>query len=97
MATPPLPMDEAGKGTQLITAPLTNREFIMTTMETFLASALYAGLGIIIFIISFVLVDLLTPGKLWAEIIEKKNTAVATLAGAVAVGISLIIAAAIHG
>ena len=69
----------------------------MTTLTVFLNSLLYAGLGIVIFIVSFVLVDRLTPGALWNEIIEKKNMAVAILAGAVAIGLSTIIAAAIHG
>jgi uncharacterized membrane protein YjfL (UPF0719 family) len=69
----------------------------MLTLATFLATMLYAGLGIVIFILSFVLVDRLTPGELWKEIIERQNLAVAILAGAVAVGISTIIAAAVHG
>lgn len=69
----------------------------MLNLSVVLTSAIYAGLGIVIFILSFVLVDVLTPGKLWAEIIEKKNTAVAMLAGAVSIGLSIIIAAAIHG
>jgi len=69
----------------------------MLDLETFTASLGYSGLGIFIFIVAFVLVDLLTPGKLWQEIIEKKNNAVAILAGAVALSIGLIVAAAIHG
>ncbi len=69
----------------------------MLTLSVFLATLLYAGLGIVIFVGSFVLVDRLTPGELWREIIEHKNMAVALLAGAVAIGISNIIAAAIHG
>lgn len=69
----------------------------MLSIDTFLATMIYAGLGIIIFIVSFVLVDRLTPGELWREIIERKNLAVALLAGAVAIGISNIIAAAVHG
>ncbi len=69
----------------------------MLTLATFLATMVYAGLGIVIFIVSFVLVDKLTPGNLWREIIERKNLAVALLAGAVAIGISNIIAAAVHG
>lgn len=69
----------------------------MLTLSVFLATLLYAGLGIVIFVASFVLVDRLTPGELWREIIERKNMAVAILAGAVAIGISNIIAAAIHG
>jgi putative membrane protein len=68
-----------------------------TTLPLFLNSLIFAGLGIVIFIVSFVLVDKLTPGQLWQEIIDRKNTAVALLAGAVAIGISIIIAAAIHG
>ncbi|EJU09243.1 hypothetical protein LH128_29974 [Sphingomonas sp. LH128] len=69
----------------------------MLTLSVFLATLLYAALGIVIFVISFVLVDKLTPGELWREIIERRNMAVALLAGAVALGISNIIAAAIHG
>jgi putative membrane protein len=69
----------------------------MLTLSVFLATLLYAGLGIVIFVFSFVLVDKLTPGELWREIIERRNLAVALLAGAVALGISNIIAAAIHG
>ena len=69
----------------------------MISLTVFLATVLYAGLGILIFIVSFVLVDKLTPGELWKEIIERQNMAVAILAGAVAIGISSIIAAAVHG
>jgi uncharacterized membrane protein YjfL (UPF0719 family) len=69
----------------------------MLTTDIFLATLVYAVVGIAIFIVSFVLVDLLTPGKLWAEIIERKNMAVALLAGAVAISISNIIAAVMHG
>lgn len=69
----------------------------MLSTEVFLATMVYAGIGILIFIVSFVLVDRLTPGELWREIIERQNMAVAILAGAVAIGISTIIAAAVHG
>ena len=69
----------------------------MLALTTFLAVVLYSLLGILVFVVSFVLVDKLTPGELWAEIIERQNIAVAVLAGAVAIGISSIIAAAVHG
>ena len=69
----------------------------MLTIDTFLATMLYAALGIVIFIVSFMLVDRLTPGELWREIIERKNLAVALRARAIAIGISNIIAAAVHG
>ena len=38
----------------------------------------------------------LTPLKLWREIVEARNVAAAIFAGAVAIGIALIIAAAMH-
>jgi putative membrane protein len=69
----------------------------MLNSETFLASLAYSLMGIAVFVATFVLVDLLTPGKLWQEIIEKQNRAVATLAGSVALSIAIIVAAAIHG
>ena len=64
---------------------------------TLLNSLLYAGIGIATFVVGFVVLDLLTPGKLWEQINEKGNVAVAIFAGAVAIGLSIIVAAAIHG
>ena len=68
-----------------------------TILPQLLNSLLYAGVGIVVLIVGFKILDLLTPGKLWEEINEKQNRAVATFAGAVAIGLSIIIAAAIHG
>ena len=56
----------------------------------------FAVLGVAIFWISFVVIDKLTPYRLWQEIIEKHNTALAIIVGAMSLGISIIIAAAIH-
>ena len=58
---------------------------------------IYAGIGILLFILSFVILDLLTPGKLWEEIEQKQNSAVAIFAGAIALGIAIIVAASVHG
>ena len=69
----------------------------MLTLDTFLASLAYSFLGIIVFLITFVVVDILTPTKLRVEIVDNRNTAVAILASAVALSIAIIIAAAIHG
>lgn len=69
----------------------------MLSPDIILATILYSAIGIIVFVFSFVLVDKLTPGELWKEIIERQNIAVAILAGAVAIGISSIIAGAVHG
>ena len=67
------------------------------TLTALPATLIYAVVGIVVFVIGFVALDLLTPGKLWQEIEQKQNVAVANFAGAVAIGLAIIIAAAIHG
>ena len=72
----------------------------MRTMldPTHLAAAVaYSALGIAVFGAGFALVDKLTPYDLWKELVEKQNRALATVVGAVAVALGLIIAAAIQG
>jgi putative membrane protein len=72
----------------------------MTGLVSFapvVSAVVYALLGIVVFWLSFVILDWLTPGHLWKEVIEEQNTAVAIIFGAVALGICVIIAAAIHG
>jgi putative membrane protein len=59
------------------------------------AAAVYAVLGIVLFVGAFMLMDRLTPGSLWKEIIEEHNTALAIVVGAMSIGISIVIAAAI--
>lgn len=63
----------------------------------FFGSILYALIGVAVFWISFIVVDKLTPYRLWDEIVEKKNVALAIVVGAVAISIGQIVAAAIHG
>jgi putative membrane protein len=57
---------------------------------------LYSILGILIFILAFVIIDKVTPFHLWKEIVEDKNVALAVLIGAMSIGICIIIAAAVH-
>jgi len=57
---------------------------------------IFAGLGIVVFVIAFSLVVRLTPLDLWKEIKQEKNIAAAILAGAVALGLCWIIAATLH-
>ncbi len=61
-----------------------------------LGSIVYAVIGVAIFWISFVIVDKITPYDLWGEIIEKQNRALALVVAAMCLGISIIVAAAIH-
>jgi uncharacterized membrane protein YjfL (UPF0719 family) len=60
-------------------------------------SILYALIGVLIFWISFILVDKLTPYRLWEEIVDKKNLALAVVVGSMCIAIGLIVAAAVHG
>ncbi|MBN8530893.1 MAG: DUF350 domain-containing protein [Alphaproteobacteria bacterium] len=57
---------------------------------------LFSGIGLVIYLVGFIVADKLTPYQLWKEIVEKQNTAVAIMVGAIAIGIALIIGAAIH-
>ena len=60
-------------------------------------NSLYSFVGIAILIISFVLVEVLTPKhNLRKAILEEKNMAVALLAGLFMLSIAIIIASAIH-
>lgn len=61
-----------------------------------LNSIIYALLGIVIFVVGFIIVDKITPYDLWKQLVEEKNTALAIVVGAAALGICIIIAAAIH-
>lgn len=65
-------------------------------MDHFLNAMIYAFLGVIIYWISFVVSDKLTPVDLWKEIVEKQNVALAIMVGLMSLGIGIIIAAAVH-
>jgi putative membrane protein len=62
-----------------------------------LGSILYAFIGVAVLWLSFVIIDRITPYKLWEEIVEKKNLALAIVVGAMFIAIGNIVAAAIHG
>lgn len=63
----------------------------------FFGSILYALIGVLVFWLCFVILDKITPYKLWEEIVEKQNIALGIVVGSMALGICLIVAAAIHG
>ena len=70
-------------------------------METFpvqnlINAVVFAALGILVFGLSFIIVDRLTPYHLWKEVVQEQNLAVAVLVGAMSIGIAIIIAAAVH-
>jgi len=61
-----------------------------------LGSIVFAVAGVLIFWISFLVIDKLTPYNLWEEIVEKQNQALALVVAAMSLGICIIVAAAIH-
>jgi uncharacterized membrane protein YjfL (UPF0719 family) len=63
----------------------------------FLGSIMFALMGVLIFLLAFVVIDKLTPYNLWEEIVEKQNRALALVVAAMSLGICIIVAAAIHG
>jgi putative membrane protein len=62
----------------------------------FLGSILYAVIGVLMFWITFLLIDKLTPYDLWQELVEKQNVALGLVVAAMSLGICVIVAAAIH-
>ena len=56
----------------------------------------YAGIGIVIFGLAFLIIDKFTPYNLWKEIVQEHNIALAILLGAMSLGLCVIIAAAVH-
>lgn len=65
-------------------------------VDQLLATAIWALAGVVILVFAFIVIDKATPGNMWKEIIEEKNTAVALLMGMMAIAVAIIIAAAIH-
>lgn len=58
---------------------------------------IFSVIGVLVLIISYFIIEKLTPENTWKEIVQNKNTALALVFAAFIVGISLIISAAIHG
>ena len=65
-------------------------------ISNLLNAVIYAALGILIFVVAFVVIDKMTPYHLWNEIVQDKNVALAVLIGAMSIGMCIIIAAAVH-
>ena len=60
-------------------------------------SLVYSILGVIVFLVSFVIIDKITPYNLWRQLVEEKNVALAIVVGAMCLGIAIIVAASVHG
>ncbi len=68
----------------------------MINLHAVLNSLLFAGIGILVLVLSFIIIDKLTPYSLWKEIVEHKNVALAIFAASFMLGLAIIISSAIH-
>lgn len=66
-------------------------------MKLVAASVIYSLVGIVILLLSFWIIEKITPENLWKEILVNKNMALALMAGAFIIAIAIIISSAIHG
>lgn len=62
-----------------------------------IASLVYSLVGIVVLGLTFWFFEKITPENLWKEILEKQNIALAIVAAALMLSISIIISSAIHG
>ncbi|MCE9576078.1 MAG: DUF350 domain-containing protein [Deltaproteobacteria bacterium] len=65
--------------------------------EALVTSAAFSALGIVVFAVAFLIFKKILPFSLRKEIEEDQNTSLGIILGSVIIGISLIIAAAVHG
>lgn len=69
----------------------------LTLMDHVAAVLIYSVIGLVVFAIAFWLMQKLCPFSVQKEIEEDQNTSLAIIMGSVMIGISIIIAAAVHG
>jgi len=63
-----------------------------------LSALIFSGIGLAVYTLGFIILSLLTPKvHIWREINEEKNVAIAIFLGAIALGIAIIISAAVRG
>lgn len=60
-------------------------------------SVLFSFVGLAILLISYFIIEKLTPENTWREIVQGRNIALAIVFAAFIIGISIIISGAIHG
>ena len=65
-------------------------------LRSVMAALVYSVLGLVVFWVTFLIVDALTPYHLWRQLVEEKNVALAIVVGSMALSIALIVASAIH-
>ena len=69
----------------------------MISLKPILVSVVYSILGIVILLLTYFIIEKLTPENTWKQISQNNNTAIAIIFAAFIIGIAMIISAAIHG
>jgi len=62
-----------------------------------IASVLYSVIGILILLISFWIIEKITPENLWKKIVDEHNIALAIVCASFMIAVAIIISSAIHG
>ncbi len=68
-----------------------------TIVDHLIAAVLFSAIGLVVFALGIWIIEKLTPFSVRKEIEEDQNTALAVVVGSMIIGISIVIAAAIHG
>ncbi|MEX1368748.1 MAG: DUF350 domain-containing protein [Nannocystaceae bacterium] len=66
-------------------------------LESMLGALLYSAIGIVLFALAFFVIVKIAPFSIRKEIEEDQNTSLGIIIGAVILGISMIISAAVQG
>lgn len=69
----------------------------MINWNVFIQTLVYTVFGLVVFGVAFWIITLITPFSIRKEIEDDQNTSLAILIGAVMIGLSIIIAATVHG
>ncbi len=66
------------------------------SLNEVIATVFYAFLGLVLMIVSYIIIDALTPFSLHEELSGKANTAVAIVMGSVMISLAILIANVIN-
>ncbi|MDM7923813.1 MAG: DUF350 domain-containing protein [Pyrinomonadaceae bacterium] len=66
-------------------------------IEVLVTTLIFVVIGLVVFAIAFLIMNLVTPFSIRKEIEEDHNTALAIVIGAMIIGIAMIVSAAISG
>lgn len=69
----------------------------LINLKYIIASVVYSVIGIIILLVSYWIIEKITPEDLWNEIVHKHNVALAIVCASFMLAVAMIISSAIHG